>query len=126
MFCLLVSLSTQTLFPGWCANKSYVIATADLRLFLHASNLLPSLPTPLPYIIINTYVYETPLNHAGYQVVLQKCCNINVCIQYVISQSTQDDETFLRLDIRLNFVLHANGVNCTNLIDTRRGDSQSH
>ena len=41
-----------TLFPGWCANKSYVIATSesDLWLFIHASNLLPSLPTPLPYI----------------------------------------------------------------------------
>ena len=34
-------------------NKSYVIATADLWLFIHASNLLPSLPTPLPYIRIN-------------------------------------------------------------------------
>ena len=32
------------------ANKSYVIATSDLRLFfIHASNLLPSLPTALPY-----------------------------------------------------------------------------
>ena len=30
--------------------KSYVIATSDLWLFVHASNLLPSLPTPLPYI----------------------------------------------------------------------------
>ena len=29
--------------------KSYVIATSDLWLFIHASNLLPSLPTPLPY-----------------------------------------------------------------------------
>ena len=38
-----------TLFPGWCKNKSYVIATSDLWLFIHASNLLPSLPTPLPY-----------------------------------------------------------------------------
>ena len=34
---------------GWCTNKSYVIATSDLWLFIHASNLLPSLPTPLPY-----------------------------------------------------------------------------
>ena len=32
------------------ANKSYVIATSDLWLFIHASNLLPVLPTPLPYI----------------------------------------------------------------------------
>ena len=30
-------------------NKSYVIAASDLWLFIHASNLLPSLPTPLPY-----------------------------------------------------------------------------
>ena len=29
-------------------NKSYVIATSDLWLFIHASNLLPSLPTPRP------------------------------------------------------------------------------
>ena len=36
-----------TLFPGWRANKSYVIATSDLWLFIHASNLFPSLPTPL-------------------------------------------------------------------------------
>ena len=33
-------------------NKSYVIATSDLWLFIDASNLLPSLPTPLPYIYI--------------------------------------------------------------------------
>ena len=31
------------------ANKSYSIATSDLWLFIHASNLLPLLPTPLPY-----------------------------------------------------------------------------
>ena len=31
-------------------NKSYVMATSDLWLFIHASNLLPWLPTPLPYI----------------------------------------------------------------------------
>ena len=49
MFCLLVSFPTQTLFPGWCANKSYVIATSDLWLFIDASNLLPTLPTLLPY-----------------------------------------------------------------------------
>ena len=29
--------------------KGYVIATSDLRLFIHASNVLPLLPTPLPY-----------------------------------------------------------------------------
>ena len=32
------------------ANKSYVIAASDLWLFIQASNLLPSLPTPLLYI----------------------------------------------------------------------------
>ena len=36
---------------GWCTNKSYVIATSDLWLFIHASNLLPlNSPSPLPYI----------------------------------------------------------------------------
>ena len=30
-------------------SKGYVIATSDLWLFIHASKLLPSLPTPLPY-----------------------------------------------------------------------------
>ena len=35
---------------GWCTNKSYVIATSDLWLFIHASNLLPlNSPSPLPY-----------------------------------------------------------------------------
>ena len=36
---------------GWCTNKSYVIATSDLWLFILASNLLPlNSPSPLPYI----------------------------------------------------------------------------
>ena len=48
MFRLLV-VSFPTLFPDWCANKSYVIATSDLWLFIHASSLPPLLPTPLPY-----------------------------------------------------------------------------
>ena len=35
---------------GWCTNKSYVIATSDLWLFIHASNLLSLYsPSPLPY-----------------------------------------------------------------------------
>ena len=38
--------SLQCFLAGWCTNKSYVIATSDLWLFIHASNLLPSLPTP--------------------------------------------------------------------------------
>ena len=37
--------------------KHQEIKTSDLWLFIHASNLLPSLPTPLPYIRI------THLNH---------------------------------------------------------------
>ena len=41
--------SLHCFLVGWCTNKSYVIATSDLWLFFHASNLLPSLPTPLPY-----------------------------------------------------------------------------
>ena len=36
-------------------NKSYVIATSDLWLFIHVSNLLPSLSTPLPYIYVNLF-----------------------------------------------------------------------
>ena len=40
--------SLHCFLVGWCTNKSYVIATSDLRLFIHASNLLPSLPSPTP------------------------------------------------------------------------------
>ena len=39
-------------------NKSYTIATSDLWLFIHASNLLPSLPTPLPYTSIFQHCYS--------------------------------------------------------------------
>ena len=47
--------------------KSYVIATADLWLLIHASNLLPSLPTPLPYIIIivNASSFNVSLGERG-------------------------------------------------------------
>ena len=41
---------TDTVFWSVGTNKSYVKATSDLCLFIHASNLLSSLPTPLPYI----------------------------------------------------------------------------
>ena len=48
------------------ANKSCVIATSDLWLFIHASNLLPSLPTPLPYNSIRNKtinkIYENERN----------------------------------------------------------------
>ena len=46
--CVFSSSDTVSWLVG--ANKSYVIATSDLCLFIHASNLLSSLPTPLPYI----------------------------------------------------------------------------
>ena len=38
-------------------NKSYVIATADLWLFIYTSNLHPSLPTLLPYLLTTYYYY---------------------------------------------------------------------
>ena len=37
--------SLHCFLVGWCTNKSYVIATSDLWLFIHASNLL-SLNSP--------------------------------------------------------------------------------
>ena len=40
-------------------NKSYVIATTDLWLFIYASNLLPPLSTPFPYISKRTDYFET-------------------------------------------------------------------
>ena len=45
--------SLHCFLVGWCTNKSYVIATSDLWLFIHASNLLLSTPhTHSPTIII--------------------------------------------------------------------------
>ena len=47
---------------GWYTNKSYVIATYDLWLFIHASNLLPiNSPSPLPYIkmVLNVHRNRT-------------------------------------------------------------------
>ena len=42
--------SLHCFLVGWCTNKSYVIATSDLWLFIHASNLLSlNSPSPLPY-----------------------------------------------------------------------------
>ena len=40
--------SLHCFLVGWYTNKSYVIATSDLWLFIHASNLLPSTPHPTP------------------------------------------------------------------------------
>ena len=44
--CLCLFQYRHCFLVGWCTNKSYVIATSDLWLFIHASNLLPlnSLP----------------------------------------------------------------------------------
>ena len=46
-------------------KKSYVIATSDLWLFIHASNLLPSLPTPAPLHKqqLNSEQYDVELRH---------------------------------------------------------------
>ena len=42
--------SLHCFLVGWYTNKSYVIATSGLWLFIHASNLLPlNSPSPLPY-----------------------------------------------------------------------------
>ena len=57
-----VLISGESLYcflVGWCTNKSYVIATSDLWLFIHASNLLPSFPTPLPYTCIHESQHHT-------------------------------------------------------------------
>ena len=48
MFCLLNVFSNRDSFLVGVI-KSYVIAAADLWLFIYASNLLPSLPTLFPY-----------------------------------------------------------------------------
>ncbi len=39
-FCLCLFQYRHSFLVGWCTNKSYVIATSDLWLFIHASNLL--------------------------------------------------------------------------------------
>ena len=44
--CLCLFQYRHCFLVGWCTNKSYVIATSDLWLFIHASNLLPSTPHP--------------------------------------------------------------------------------
>ena len=40
--------SLHCFLVGWCTNKIYVIATSDLWLFIHASNLFPSTPLTTP------------------------------------------------------------------------------
>ena len=44
--CLCLFQYRHCFLVGWCTNKSYVIATSDLWLFIHASPQLP-IPTPL-------------------------------------------------------------------------------
>ena len=46
--------SLHCFLVGWCTNKSYVIATSDLWLFIHASNLLSLYSPPRS----STYVNE--------------------------------------------------------------------
>ena len=47
--------------------NSYVIATSDLWLFILASNLLPSLSIPLPFIYISYVLWLFDLPHTGFQ-----------------------------------------------------------
>ena len=58
--------SRHCFLVGWCTNKSYVIATSDLWLFLHASNLLPSLPrtTPLHIYFFFKHLILGPTPHS--------------------------------------------------------------
>ena len=41
VYVFILGESLHCFLVGWCTNKSYVIATSDLWLFIHASNLLP-------------------------------------------------------------------------------------
>ena len=53
---------------GWCTNKSYVIATSDLWLFIHASNLLSlNSPSPLPYKWIGPKAVGRPKSQGYWQ-----------------------------------------------------------
>ena len=54
--CLCLFQYRHCFLVGWCTNKSYVIATSDLWLFIHASNLLPSTPHPTP---LHLYILRT-------------------------------------------------------------------
>ena len=58
--CVFISVESLHCFlVGWCTNKSYVIATSDLWLFIHASNLLPlNSPSPLPYSHIPRFLFS--------------------------------------------------------------------
>ena len=48
--CLCLFQYRHCFLVGWCTNKSYVIATSDLWLFIHASKPASlNSPSPLPY-----------------------------------------------------------------------------
>ena len=57
--------SLHCFLVGWCTNKSYVIATSDLWLFIHASNLLPSTPhtTPLQNLALASRIGSRRVTH---------------------------------------------------------------
>ena len=59
MFCFVcLCLFRHCFLVGWCTNKSYVIATSDLWLFIHASSLLPSTPHPTPLHFITVIAFH--------------------------------------------------------------------
>ena len=67
--------SLHCFLVGWCTNKSYVIATSDLWLFIHASNLLPlNSPSPRSPTPIKRYSLTRvkPLTQQRY------CCSPDV------------------------------------------------
>ena len=57
--------SLHCFLVGWCTNKSYVIATSDLWLFILASNLLPSTPhtTPLQNLALASRIGSRRVTH---------------------------------------------------------------
>ena len=86
MFCLIVSFPilvfSNTDTVSWLVggtNKSYVIATSDLWLFIHASNLLslnsppysptlqysPSFPRQLPMCGVHVRLYKHRVGYVG-------------------------------------------------------------
>ena len=54
------------------ANKSYIIVTSDLWLFIHVSNLLPLLPTLLPYNLSLTLSLWPPPPPASFLSVFER------------------------------------------------------
>ena len=72
--------SLHCVLVGWCTNKSYVIATSDLWLFIHASNLLPSTPHPTPLQLIQAcpHKHRHALTDIG---IIQACTPTHRLIQ---------------------------------------------